>query len=224
VRTALRRTDRAFTRTELVVVGIIVLFVVAGLMQVKAVRMREAQVRETCINNLREVAMTFRVWNVSATGGSDVRFPMAVSTNEKGSMEHIFTGETFRHFQAMSNELGTPRLLACPAESRPASPDFGARFSNSNLSYFVGVDAEPVYSQMLLAGDGRLTNRAGATLGMIRVSRHDTPWWDGPVHGGFGIVALVDGSTHQMSSAQLWHHVARFASFPDTNRLALPLP
>ena len=70
-------------------------------------------------------------------------------------MEFVQDAAMFRHFQIMSNELNTPKLLYCPSESdrgRTMATVFSSDAkdrsgrevvfsSNSNLSYFVGVDA-----------------------------------------------------------------------------------
>src|SRR4029079_7004652 len=111
----------------------------------------------------------FRVW---AADNND-KYPMEVSVTNGGAMEFVGGPETFRCFELMSNELNTPKILFCPAESdrtkwqantfdrvaSPGSPSFPNRWfaGNSNLSYFVGADASDAYPQMFLTGDHNLT-------------------------------------------------------------------
>ena len=66
---------------------------------------------------------------------------MAVSTDKGGTMEFNTGADTFRHFQVMSNELSTPRILICPADTRAITNNF-ARLNNQNVSYFVGLGGE----------------------------------------------------------------------------------
>ena len=56
-------------------------------------------------------------------------------------MEFNTGADTFRHFQVMSNELSTPKILACPADTRAAANNF-FRLKNQNVSYFVGLEGE----------------------------------------------------------------------------------
>ena len=87
-------------------------------------------------NNLKQVGLSFRLW----ANDHEDRFPFA-STNVDGSLAWVNSPEVFRHYQVMSNELVTPKILTCRADParRPAT-NF-ADFSNANLSYFVAFEA-----------------------------------------------------------------------------------
>jgi hypothetical protein len=86
--------------------------------------MKKAQERAMsvqCINNLKQVGLAVRVW---ALDNNDI-FP----TN----------------FLCMSNELSTPKILVCPADTnRMVAPNFGS-YTDANCSYdlFFGSDREP---------------------------------------------------------------------------------
>jgi hypothetical protein len=67
-------------------------------------------------------------------------------------------------FGVMSNELGTPKILNCPADERNAHTNFltvlnnnfspaASGLDNSKISYFLGKDASDGRPQMILAGD-----------------------------------------------------------------------
>jgi prepilin-type processing-associated H-X9-DG protein len=71
-------------------------------------------------------------------------------------------------FLVMSNELSTPKILFCPAESESSYRQAATTFSgvgtsgtvpytnDLNVSYFIGVDAQETSPRMLLTGDHNL--------------------------------------------------------------------
>src|SRR2546423_1924540 len=77
-----------------------------------------------------------------------------------GTMELVASEAVWPHFQIMSSELNTPKILFCPTDPNPMRTQanmFGASAGNTNTSYFVGVDAVGSNPQMFLAGDRNLT-------------------------------------------------------------------
>ncbi len=91
-------------------------------------RAKQKAQRINCVNNLKQDGLAFRLWE----GDNGDKYPMAVSTNKNGTME--YGGDVFHHFQVMSNELSTPKILACPADNRTAAATF-AGLKNQNVSY-----------------------------------------------------------------------------------------
>jgi len=70
--------------------------------------------RINCANNLKQVGLAFRTWAID----NDGRFPMQVSVTNGGTMELVSSGLVFPHFQVMSNELSTPKILFCRADTQ----------------------------------------------------------------------------------------------------------
>ena len=135
-------------------------------------------------------------------------------------MEYVTTGEVFRHFRAMSNELSTPKVLVCQADNRSAAPTF-AVLNNFNISYFVGADATDTFPQSLLAGDRNLmTNGVPVGSGLLVLTTHVTVGWTAALHNHSGNVVLGDGSVQQFTSARLQEQSAH--SGVATNRLLIP--
>src|SRR5438552_5537263 len=135
----------SFTRIELV--AIIAVAVVLVALAVCALADAKAKSRGICCNcRLKQIGLAYRIF-ASDHGDS---FPMSISADKGGSME--YASEAYRHFQVISNELSTPKLLACPADTRKPARGFSF-LSNSNISYFLGVDAKGSAPQVLLAGD-----------------------------------------------------------------------
>jgi len=203
---------RAFTRIELVVV-VAVVAVMVGVFLPAMQRGKQKARRMQCMDNLKPLGMSFRMRAIAGAGG----FSPQVSTNREGLLGRSPSGEAFRYFQVMSNELSSPKLLVCPADVRVPAKDFGLGFSNTNLSYFVSLDAEETYPQMFLYGDRNLTNGLPIQEGILLLMPNRPLGWTHELHNRQGNIALADGSVQGWTSARLsWSVVGT------TNRLAMP--
>lgn len=206
----------AFTLIEVIVIVATLALLFAVLLPALA-KQKGKKERIDCVNNLKQIGLSFRIW---AGDGGD-RYPMAMPTNQGGTMEYVLTGEVFRHFQAMSNELGSTRILICPADkTRAPAPDF-TRLANTNLSYFVVPDANENLPQSILSGDRNITNRFSPTNGMLVLMTNQLVGWTKEMHKFQGNVALGDGSVQQSSSALLRSGILPNTGFA-TNRILLP--
>ena len=99
----------AFARKELVtLVAVFSLLGCLGFLELDKARNRS---RAICCNcNLKQIGLSFRTWALDH-GGTN---PMDVPIESGGTREYLASGEVFRHFQVMSNELSTPKILVCP--------------------------------------------------------------------------------------------------------------
>jgi len=165
---------------------------------------------------LKQIGLAFRIWEEDHTN----LYPMSVSTNFGGTFEYVATGETFRHFQIMSNELSTPKILVCPADVRQPAKDFGLAFGNTNISYFVGVDADDSRPQMLLSGDRNILGGTKLANGILEFTTNQMVSWSSEMHNGVGNVALVDGSVQYFHTNELQQAFQNTGIA--TNRLAIP--
>jgi len=124
----------------------------------------------------------------------------------------------------MSNELSTPKVLVCPADKgKVTATNFSSGFSDTNVSYFVGLDGKDTYPQMLLSGDRNLaTNGRALKPGLFLLDTNDTSalGWTRAIHTSKGNIALADGSVQFIDGATL-QTAARNQEWV-TNRLAIP--
>ena len=213
-------SPRHFSRQGFTLVGLLVIIAViailaAILLPALASAKRKAQ-RINCVNNLKQDGLAFRIWE----GDNGDKYPMAVSTNKGGTMEYAEDGNAFRHFQVMSNELSTPKILICPADDRTAAASF-ARLKNQNVSYFVGLDATEVRPQMLLTGDRNVTNGLSLVRSVLELRPEIPAGWTEDLHNGQGNVGLSDGSVQQVTIDALRNAIKN--SGDATNRIALPV-
>jgi len=212
----LRRTNKrngALTLVEVVVAIVALAVIVALILPMLAYTPHCGS--PNCASNLKQIGLAFRVWE----GDNDNHYPMKGFTNVLGITEPAGTTNVFRYFYAMSNEL-SPKELVCPADKRVAAASFPL-LSNSNISYFVGLDADETQPNMLLAGDRNLVlNDAEVRAGLVTLSPASRVGWSGKMHKGLGYVCLADGSVQQVTSAGLQQLLAN--SGTNVNRLAVP--
>lgn len=169
-----------------------------------------------CVNNLKQVGLAFRMWS----GDNGDRFPMDVSTIQGGTEELVNKGEPFRHFQVLSNELGTPKVVVCPSDGRSPATNFASDFSDSHVSYFVGLNATLDSTNAFLSGDRKLEDDSGALSGIRDLTSKQNIGWTKPIHDDRGHIAFVDGSVNRFTTREL--KKALVSTGLATNRLAFP--
>jgi type II secretory pathway pseudopilin PulG len=216
-----KQNCKAITRKE--VIAVIAVLVIGAMMILPELSPRRGRAqRSSCINNLKQIAIALRIWSEDNTN----RYPMQIPVRDGGTLELINGPETFRHFQAMANEVGqNPRVFVCPedAERKPAE-SFERGFNNNTLSYFIGIDIVQTNLTMLAVGDRNLSDSEQIKHGLVAWSTKRTVKWTKGLHTkegiGRGNILLGDGGVKQVTSSglqSLWQNTG-----VPTNRLALP--
>lgn len=184
--------QQAFTRVELAAI-IGALLVVAAILVPAMVKARAKAQRINCVNNLKQIGLGSRLF---ATDHDD-RFPFA----DAGDATSVV--ELLPRLRGLSNELVNPAVLVCPSDSRRPARDF-ASITASNLSYFIGLDAEETFPQMVLAGDRNLTlDGVPVPPGLLVVTQAMALGFTRELHQGAANLAMGDGSVQQVTSSRL---------------------
>jgi competence protein ComGC len=215
-----QRRSGGFTILEVMVIIVTVALVLVVLLpMLQPPRMRSKRIN--CVNNLKQVGLAARMWS----NDNGDRFPWAVSTNQGGTLEYAPSPDVFRHFAVMTTELASPKILACPADpDRLAARSFTVPLANSNVSYFVGLEADETRPQSILTGDRHIGG--GITNGALLVfSSRDVPRWGAIIHTNQSNVGLGDGSVQQLTDSLVARQFQQaFATQTGMNTMRLAIP
>ena len=210
-----------FSLVEMLVV-IAIIAILASLLLPAIQQGKARAMRLQCVSQLHQVGVAFQNFAHDHEG----RFPMAVPGSAGGSQEftvasYQITGEfffSFRHFQALSNELTTPKILVCPADSRQPAATF-ISFNNRNLSYFVGLNADFSRPYSILAGDRNVTNDLPSIPSLVRPGLSQGWRWSGELHQFKGNLLFADAHVEETTTPSLGTSLAA-VTIP--NELAFP--
>lgn len=199
------RCAAAFTLVELLTV-IAIMAILAAMLLPTLNQAKARAKRAACINNLRQCGFAFHLFAADHNG----RFPMHVAPTEGGSANFVSAAVrveggfyfAYRHFQVLSNDLGTPQLLVCPSDTRPPTNRF-VHLQNANVSYFVNVAAENGKATSILAGDRNLTNDHATVGSSFLLNANSVLRWTGEMHRYRGNVLFSDAHVEELNRPAL---------------------
>jgi len=153
--------------------------------------------------------------------------PMSAIPNRRANAAVLIgNGNACVLWQIMSNELASPIILRCPADTkRTAATNFNVGFTDANISHFFSLDAADTYPQMILDGDDNLAiNGVRVKPGILNLPITNSLAWTKERHHGVGNIGMADGSVMQTTPAILNSAViaATNGAPASTYRLVIP--
>jgi hypothetical protein len=129
--------------------------ILAAMLLPALARAKSKAQRIACVNNMKQIGLAFRTWAID----NDGNYPFNLSTNKGGTMELSaagrdgFESNAARIFLVMSNELSTPGILVCPADSKRQPALNFPSLQPANVSYqmFSGPNIKETNPQEILA-------------------------------------------------------------------------
>jgi prepilin-type N-terminal cleavage/methylation domain-containing protein/prepilin-type processing-associated H-X9-DG protein len=223
-----QRGTGAFTLVELLTV-IAIIGILAALLMPALEKSKARARRIQCVSNLREMGLATHLF-ANDHGG---KFPTQVSTSDGGSLEFVTAGYqiakpqqfyfAYKHFLPLADALTTPKLLVCPADLERWPATNFTQFNNWNLSYAIGLVADPINPMAVLAADRNLpachSCTPNPTLGRLQADLLDSPppYWRSDLHSRKGDILFSDGHVEESYSGNFLSEitVVEDAVFPD---------
>jgi type II secretory pathway pseudopilin PulG len=209
---------------ELLIVIAIVSFIAALLLP--ALSGAKAKGKEAdCISRLKQIGIGFRLW----ANDNDGYFPWQVDVSKGGTAPWENLLDWTDHYRAISNELVTPKVLACPGDNQKKMHDqWPTLDGNRHISYFLGLDANESRPQAVLAGDADISGGGGGleqlTWNTYLGTSIDVEFIETRRHGRQGYVVLSDGSVHHTSTTQLRELISTALTSGSTTQVVFSLP
>jgi len=204
---ALSRGRRAFTLVELLVV-IAVIAILAGMLLPALAAAKQKARRVQCLSNLKQLTCALHLFL-----HDNEKYPWRLSVGEGGTATRTNISATY---QVLSDELALTQVLICPSDTRVAAKDFSS-LVDSNISYFLAVDAKEDRSSMVLVGDRNLEGgRPQRDCPVARVKKCTFEFsnveipnalWSRTMHRGVGNISIGDNSAHQVTNRKVQEHL-----------------
>lgn len=217
----MRKTSHAFTRVELA--AVVAALALLGFLAVPLFALNKSDSeRLVCFNNLRLIGRGVQAWagdHNQQFSWRTLQLPDGGSRPPAGGFK---PGAAWFEYAWLSNELVTPKILACPSDTgvrRAASfttdPNGGFMFvayRNNSVSYPLHLDGSIDAPKSWLSGDRNFRSDFSGGSCSAGVNSVNTimlnPFlgnvsWSNAVHGPFGHVLATDGTVEITSTDRL---------------------
>ncbi len=173
-----------------------------------------------CLNNLKQIDLAMQMFASDNNG----LFPAEVLATNAVSAELLDAQSPASCFAPLIPYVKPFNVWICPADKRKVPAPTGAQFSNSNVSYFLSLNATGIVAEVILAGDRHLTaNGEPLAPGIFAATTNSIMGWSPELHAlgkrTRGCLAFGDGHAEFVTS----NLGRRFRAQPfGVSRLAIP--
>jgi len=227
----MKKTHQGFTLLELLFCVLGTALLLAPAISLLANNRSESQ-RTICFNNLKQIGRAFQIW---ANDHNDAN-PTWVPPSGGGLQGTALAGNAWYQFTAISNQLGSPKLLVCPADSYATKIADGwgnlpngflnVQYRGNALSYALFLHGSPQDPRSILCSDNNfhasganMTCSSGINNAIGLYSTDPNVGWTNAVHRTSGHLLFNDGSALFSSSSEFRSAVNRFS---DTHHVLKP--
>ena len=217
--TASNRVPDGFTLLEGLVVIAIILVVIA--LSIPAIDRSGKSTVAACMNNQKQIVLAQVIWSSDHNNSYSWR----VAADKGGTLDFAANGDAARHFQVLSNYNLKPKSLICPTDRAKVEAASFAALDDSNLSYFVNLDATTNNAEIILTGDRHLqVNGQPVKPGLLIPGPNVSLGWTRELHTKsanvpLGVMCFADGHAEPVKE-KLTAYFAR--QHQVTNRFAIP--
>ena len=215
-----RKKEQGFTIVEVMIVVVVIGLLAVLLLPIPGRERPSRAPRINCVSNLKQVGLAARMW---ANDNGD-KFPWQVSMASTGTLELVNGTSVFPHLLIMSNELNSPKILACGSDARRTKAVLWSELDDKHLSYVVGLDASEAGPQSILSGDRNITGGTKVTNTVFFFGSNNVARFTKDIHNQTGNIGLGDGSAMQINARGLTNQInaALRSSGQPGLRLAIP--
>jgi prepilin-type N-terminal cleavage/methylation domain-containing protein len=225
----MKKTPRnrcAFTIIELLVVIAIIAILAALFLPVLTLAKAKAR-RIQCLNNLKQLTCAMHLFV-----NDYERYPWRVPVAQGGSETKTNVADTFL---SLRNELALPQILVCPTDTRSPAATY-LSLNDTNISYFLGIEAKEDRPGMVLVGDRNLEGgRPKRDCPVAKVKKVAFEFtnveipkanWSNTMHRGVGNISIADNSAHQVTNRKIREHLWSSGDDPGAfnNHILKPWP
>ncbi|MBC8096059.1 MAG: prepilin-type N-terminal cleavage/methylation domain-containing protein [Akkermansiaceae bacterium] len=208
--------SKAFTLIEVLVVLAVVMML--GALVTPVIDRPGRAVTARCLGNLRQIEIGY----VMFLSDHHEKFPWQLSSDQGGTYEVSANGPAAQ-FQVLATYTSKPEVFHCPGDTARHPAASYDVLNNTNISYFVNIDAviTNAPSITILLGDRNLrANGRPVNTGLFNLATNLNVSWAAPVHPQGGSLGFADGHAESVPNAKLKAIVQRQPTA--TSRLLIP--
>ena len=203
---------RAFTRIDLAVL-IVMVCVLASLANPFLSQSRVRSDVLLCQGNLAQIGRAYQLWG----NDHEDQHPALVNPGDGGLRGSPEAGNIYIQFAWLSNQLASPKVLVCPADTNTvrrafdfsSNPDGGLMhqgYRNNAVSYMTSLHAWSSASRAFVSGDRNVEPRQFNYCSYAQTAAQSWYWdsaWGRSIHWEKGNVLFKDGSVEDSSTEGL---------------------